>query len=379
MRVYLLIMAISAAMTYLLVPLVHRLAIRVGAMTAVRSRDVHTLPTPRMGGLAMYLGFLSALLLASKIPYLSRVFEESSAMWGILIGAGVMCAVGVLDDIIELVWYAKLAGEMLAAGVMAWFGVQFISMPIFGLTIGSARLTLFVTVLFIVLVANAVNFIDGLDGLAAGVVAIAAFAFFGYSYYLAREASPGDYSSIACTAVAGIVGMCLGFLPHNFHPSTIFMGDSGALTLGALIAGASIVVTGQIDPAVVTTPQAIPAFMPILVPILIIIVPVVDFVWAVVRRLAAGRSPFSADAGHLHHRLLRHGHSHRNSVLILYMWTALVSFSAVAFVMFDRYVVAGVSVVGLVVAIVLTRAEAGRRRRTHRARAKAAVADVIAQ
>ncbi|WP_216380681.1 MraY family glycosyltransferase [Arcanobacterium phocae] len=354
MRAYLLIMVIAGIVTYLLVPLVHRISLASGAITEIRARDVHTVPIARLGGVAMYLGFVISLVIASQIPYFHDVLGDNSMAWAVVAGAGIICCVGVIDDIYELSWYAKLAGQMLAAGVMVWFGVQLVSVPLLGLTVGSARLTLFVTIIAVVVVVNAVNFIDGLDGLAAGVVGIAALAFFAYTYYLTRENSPGDFTSVATALVAALVGICIGFLPHNFHPAKIFMGDSGALMLGTIIAGASIVVTGQIDPAAANTPEAIPAYMPLIVPLLILIIPLVDLVWGVVRRVAQGRSPFSADAGHLHHRLLRHGHSHTHAVLVLYMWTAVASFSAVAAVAFPLKWVAPVAALGVIGAVIVT-------------------------
>ncbi|USR79713.1 MraY family glycosyltransferase [Arcanobacterium pinnipediorum] len=354
MRAYLLIMVIAGIVTYLLVPVVHRASLALGAITEIRARDVHKVPIARLGGVAMYAGFVISLVIASQIPYFHIVLGSGSTAWAVVASAGIICTIGVIDDMYDLPWYAKLAGQMLAAGVMVWFGVQLVSVPLLGITVGSARLTLFVTIIAVVVVVNAVNFIDGLDGLAAGVVGIAALAFFAYTYYLTREASPGDFTSVASALVAPLVGICLGFLPHNFHPAKIFMGDSGALMLGTIIAGASIVVTGQIDPAAANTPKAIPAYMPLIVPLLVLIIPLVDLVWGVVRRVANGKSPFSADAGHLHHRLLRHGHSHTNAVMVLYMWTALASFSAVAAVVFPLKWVMPIAVCGIVVAVAIT-------------------------
>ncbi|WP_455951485.1 MraY family glycosyltransferase [Arcanobacterium haemolyticum] len=373
MRAYLLIMVLAGIVTYLLVPLVHRISLAMGAVTEIRARDVHKVPIARLGGVAMYVGFVVSLVVASQIPYFHIVLGSGSTVWAVVAGAGIICTIGVIDDIYELPWYAKLAGQMLAAGVMVWFGVQLVSVPLLGLTVGSARLTLFVTIVSIVMVVNAVNFIDGLDGLAAGVVGIAALAFFAYTYYLTRENSPGDYTSVATAVVAALVGICVGFLPHNFHPAKIFMGDSGALMLGTIIAGASIIVTGQIDPASANTPQAIPAYMPLIVPLLVLVIPLIDLVWGVVRRLAQGRSPFSADAGHLHHRLLRHGHSHTNAVLVLYMWTAVASFSAVSAVAFPLRWVALIGCVGIVVATVVTSRFCSARRLFEMRRTKAAV------
>lgn len=355
MRVYLLVMILAAAITYLMVPALRRLALKMGAVSQVRARDVNTIPIPRLGGVAMYLGLLLSLLVASQIPYLYWVFRPGSGVWGVLIGAGLMCLVGALDDIWPFDWYTKLAGEVLAAGVMAWQGVQLMSIPLMGLTVGSSRMSLFVTIVVVLVVVNAVNFMDGLDGLAAGIVGIAGLAFFAYSYYLARDASPDNYAAVSSVVVAALVGVCLGFLPHNFHPARIFMGDSGAYMLGVVIAGAGILVTGQIDPANTSVGHALPAYVPILVPAVVILLPLIDLVWAVVRRVAKGQSPFHADAGHLHHRLLRRGHSHSGAVLVLYIWAAIASVGGVAMVIWPaKYVIAAVGVAALI-GIILTR------------------------
>ncbi len=347
-------MIVAAAITYLLVPVALKIALRLGAVNQVRARDVHTFPIARLGGVAMYAGFVVSLIFAAHIPYLSNIFTADSTVWGVIFGAGVMCAIGVIDDLYELRWYAKLAGEILSAGVMAWFGVQFISLPIFGVTLGSPRMNLIGTVIVVLLVANAVNFVDGLDGLAAGLIGIGGLSFFAYAYYLTRMINPGDYTSVATVLMAALVGICCGFLPHNFHQARIFMGDSGALTLGAIIAGTAVVVTGQIDIVQVKTASAIPAFMPILIPALILIIPLIDIIWAVTRRLLRGQSPFHADAGHLHHRLLRRGHSHTKAVLVLYMWAAVVSFSGAAGVIFPVRDVLPFFAGGLIVAIAVT-------------------------
>lgn len=354
MRSYLLVMVIAGAITYLLVPVALKLALKLGAVNQVRSRDVHTFPIARMGGVAMYGGFVASMLVASQIPYLSKIFTLDSTAWGIMAGAGVMCLIGAIDDLYELTWYAKLAGEILAAGVMAWFGVQLISLPIFGVVIGSPRMNLLGTVIAVLLVANAVNFVDGLDGLAAGLVGIGALSFFIYAYYLTRMISPGDYTSVGTVLTAALVGICAGFLPHNFHQARIFMGDSGALMLGAIVAGSAVLVTGHIDPLQVKTASAVPAYMPILIPALILIIPLIDTMWAIMRRLLRGQSPFHADSGHLHHRLLRRGHSHRKAVLVLYLWAAVVSFSGAAMVILPARSVVPWFVGGLMLAIAVT-------------------------
>jgi len=246
-REYLLVFLVAAVMTYATTPIVRWLAFKTGAITAVRDRDIHTTPIPRLGGVAMLLGFMAALLVASRLPYLSQIFQGGEMM-GVLIGALIVCAVGALDDIRELDWLTKLAGQMLAAGVMAFQGVQFLSLPLFGVTVLPAALLVTLTIFTVIVSSNAVNFIDGLDGLAAGVVAIAGLAFFSYSYLLSRSYDPPNVFSSATFITAALVGCCVGFLPHNFHPARLFMGDSGSLMLGLLLAAATISMTGSIDP-----------------------------------------------------------------------------------------------------------------------------------
>ncbi len=357
MRVYLLVMLVAAVVTFIATPVALLLARLTNALTPVRARDVHTTPTPRLGGLAMLAGFAVALLLASRVPFLEGVFAGAQP-WAILGGAALVCLLGVADDIWDLDWMTKLAGQVLAAGLIAWQGVQLITFPVFGLTIGSARLSLVATVLVVVVAINAVNFVDGLDGLAAGMIGIGGLAFFGYTYLLTRSATPGDYSNLATVVIAAVVGTCIGFLPHNFHPARIFMGDSGSMFLGLTVAAAAITVTGQIDPAVFSEGQVLPAFVPILVPILlpvaVLLLPLLDMTLAVLRRLKAGQSPFKPDRMHLHHRLLAWGHSHRRAVLVMYLWTAVISFSAAALVVFDTGVVLAVAGVSVVVALLVT-------------------------
>jgi UDP-GlcNAc:undecaprenyl-phosphate GlcNAc-1-phosphate transferase len=220
---------------------------------------------------------------------------------------------------------------MLAGVVMALLGVRPLYLPVMGLTVPPSSVLVVLTVVVVVLAANAVNFVDGLDGLAAGMVAISASAFFAYSYLVSRDASPNDYSSTATVIAAVTVGACLGFLPHNLHPARVFMGDSGALTLGLLLAAATISITGDTDPGAIEQIGGLgPAFVPLLLPVAALLVPVADVVLAVVRRTLAGRSPFSPDRQHLHHRMLALGHSHRWAVALLHAWAALIAFSAAA-------------------------------------------------
>lgn len=334
MKVYLLILLVAAAITYVSVPVVRHIALVTHTLTPVRSRDVHKVPVPRLGGVAMYVGMVAAIAVASHIPYLEGVFEGGSA-WGVVTSGGLLCALGVVDDLFDLEWWAKLAGQALAASILAWQGVQLVSFPIAGLTIGSSGFSMVMTIFVVLTAINAVNFVDGLDGLAAGTVAIGAMAFFGYTYVLTRNTSPDSYASLAATLGAALIGICLGFLPHNFNPATIFMGDCGSMLLGLMSAATAIVVTGQIDPISISYGRALPAFLPVLLPLAMMLLPLTDMMLAVVRRVSAGKSPFHPDRMHIHHRLLSAGLTHRRVVLVMYMWTAAVAFPLAAWAFID--------------------------------------------
>ncbi|MDR2722782.1 MAG: undecaprenyl/decaprenyl-phosphate alpha-N-acetylglucosaminyl 1-phosphate transferase, partial [Cellulomonadaceae bacterium] len=332
MRVYLLLMLVAAAVTYLATPSARWLARKTHAVSAVRARDVHTTPTPRLGGLAILGGIIVATLVASRIQFLSGVFS-SPEVWGITGGALIVALLGWADDVWDLDWMAKLSGQILAGGFMAMMQVQLLSWPIPGmLTIPGSRLSLLVTVVIVVATMNAVNFVDGLDGLASGMIAIGGAAFFLYTYEITRQTSSEDYSSLTLLLLAVLVGACLGFLPHNFFPSHIFMGDSGSMVLGLVLAGATISVTGRVNPTLLEGARGLPVFAPLLLPVAVVILPMLDMVSAVIRRLAKGRSPFSPDRMHLHHRMLQLGHSHRRAVVILYLWTAVFAFGAASLI-----------------------------------------------
>ncbi|NAZ87136.1 glycosyltransferase family 4 protein, partial [Kineococcus indalonis] len=331
MRAYLLVLVVAAAVTYLTTPLVRRLAQRVGAITPLRERDVHSVPVPRMGGVAMLLGLGAALLVASRIPFTSRVFDASPGPQWVLVGAAIVCAVGVADDIVQLDAVTKLAGQVLAAGVMGWQGISLLQLPIGGVTLLSAPTMMAITILVVLVSVNAVNFVDGLDGLAAGIVGIGSVAFFLYSYALQRGQFPDDFSSLATLVAATTVGCCVGFLPHNSHPARIFMGDSGSMLLGLLLATATIAATSTVDPETVADEEIAPAFFPLLLPVAVLLVPLGDMLLAVVRRTRAGKAFWHPDKKHLHHRLLQMGHSHRVAVLVMYSWAAFLSFGAASY------------------------------------------------
>ncbi|GAA1483352.1 MULTISPECIES: glycosyltransferase family 4 protein [Brachybacterium] len=354
MRIYLFILLVAAAVTYLITPAVRLLARRAGAMTAVRERDVHDAVTPRLGGLAMLAGVVVAMLIASNVPFLEGLFRDTRQPWAILVAAALVCLLGAADDKWDLDWWAKLAGQVLAAMLLAWQGVSLVSLPIGGVTILSERSALILTVLVVVVSMNAVNFVDGLDGLAAGVMAIGGSAFFLYAYTLTRNVSTTDYSSLAALLTAVLIGACAGFLPHNMTRARIFMGDSGSMLLGLLLAASTIAVTGQVDPARLSGADIFGQFLPILLPIGVMVIPFLDFALAVVRRIGSGKSPFHADKAHLHHRLLRLGHSKRTAVLIMYTWTVVVSVGLLLPILVSTRAVVIFWVCGLLFALLLT-------------------------
>jgi UDP-GlcNAc:undecaprenyl-phosphate/decaprenyl-phosphate GlcNAc-1-phosphate transferase len=340
-REYLLTLCITAAVTYLLTGPVRKFAIVAGAMPEIRARDVHREPTPRLGGIAMFFGLCAGLLVADHLTNLSEVFEKSNEPRALLSGAALIWLIGVLDDKFEIDALIKLGGQMIAAGVMVMQGLTILWLPI--PSVGSVALTQWqgtlLTVALVVITINAVNFVDGLDGLAAGMVCIAAAAFFLYAYriwysYGIEAAAPATLFS------AILMGMCLGFLPHNMHPARIFMGDSGSMLIGLVLAAGAISITGQIDPDALklfagsekaAVHQTVPVYIPLLLPLSIIAVPAADLISAIVRRTWRGQSPFAADRGHLHHRLLEIGHSHSRAVWIMYFWSALIAFGSLAY------------------------------------------------
>ena len=354
MRVYLFLLLLAAAVAYLVTPAVRLLARRAGAMTAVRDRDVHDAVTPRLGGLAMLAGVACALLVASNVPFLEGLFRDSRQPWAILAAAALVCLLGAADDKWDLDWVTKLAGQVLAAVLLAWQGVSLVTLPINGVTVLSGRTALILTVLVVVVSMNAVNFVDGLDGLAAGVMAIGGSAFFVYAYTLTRSASSTDYSSLAALLTAVMIGACLGFLPHNLTRARIFMGDSGSMLLGLLLAASTIAVTGQVDPVRLSGADLFGQFLPILLPIGVMVIPFLDFALAVVRRIGSGKSPFHADKAHLHHRLLSLGHSKRTAVLIMYTWTVVISVGLLLPLVLPMRTVGIFWVLGLVFAMLLT-------------------------
>ena len=355
MREYVVVLLTAGLVTYLATPVVRLAAVRLRMMAAPRERDVHVIPTPRGGGVAMYLGVAAAILVATRLPALQRTFDDSQTA-AVLVAGGLICALGVLDDKFGLDALTKLTGQIAAAGVMVLLGVQLLYVFLPVADIGTLSLGpdigVPLTLLLTVLTVNALNFIDGLDGLAAGVSAIAALAFFAYSYNLGVEGYD-DIASAPTLITAVLAGACLGFLPHNFSPARIFMGDSGSMLVGLMLSAAAVSATGQADPQTFDSAATLlPLALPLLVPIAVLSIPFIDLVMAVVRRSLRGRSPFSPDKMHLHHRLLEIGHSHRRAVLLIYLWAGVLAFGAVALALInDPFVVLWAVAIGLVVAV----------------------------
>ncbi len=361
MRQYLLIALVALAVTYLLAVVARELAMRFGAYARVRDRDVHEIPIPYFGGVAMMGGLTAAYIVAQQLPLAIESASREVILHdarAILIGGAVMCFVGVIDDIFELDAMTKLAGEALAAGIVVVQGIQILWLPLpgngsvstFAMDGSQAGL---LTVILIVATVNAVNFVDGLDGLAAGVVGIGAVAFFTYSVLLVFV-NGQEKATTAAILSAALAGCCLGFLPHNFFPARMFMGDSGALLIGFMLACSAISLTGQFPTSRIpqgifgATASLLPAMLPLILPFAVLIVPFVDMMLAIVRRTRAGRSPFSPDKKHLHHRLLEIGHSQRRAVLVMYLWTSLVAFGVVVMSLFSGWwSAAGVSLMAV--------------------------------
>jgi UDP-GlcNAc:undecaprenyl-phosphate GlcNAc-1-phosphate transferase len=361
MREYALVFFVAAAVTYLLTPVARRLAVATSTLARPRDRDVHAIPTPYFGGLAMFGGVVAAMYVARALPAL-QIIRGTPEPKAVLVAGGLVCLVGVADDRWQLDAFTKLAGQAVAAGMLVLLGVQlqFITLPgtrgqNFALDPNTAVVA---TVLLALLMVNSINFIDGLDGLAAGVVGIAAVAFFGFCYQM--SVVQRNTRVTPATLLAAIVaGVCVGFLPHNFSPARIFMGDSGSMLLGLLLAAAVTSGTTSFDPTAIGPGRSATFFFPVLLPVTVLAVPFVDLVLAVLRRTRTGRSVFSPDKEHLHHRLLEIGHTHRRAVLTIWYWSAVLAFGGVA-ASFVRApivlgAVGGMTVVGIALSLVQVR------------------------
>ena len=355
---YLLIGFIAAGVTAIATPIVRVVARRVGWMVAPNDRSVHTSPIPHVGGMAMLAGFLAAFVTAWMLGSFDAVFEDNSEPMGVLVAALIVFATGFLDDIHDLAPPGKVTGVVVAGIVLSYFGASifYFRIPFFDVVILSSDWTPVVTVLWLLGMTQAINLIDGLDGLAAGIVAIASSAFFIYATKL------GDLDLLPARNLGPLIaiitaGICIGFLPYNFNPALIFMGDSGAFLLGMLLAVSTSVVGGRADPTTQDfVGQTFFFFAPLAIPLLILGVPILDTLFAIIRRLSRRQAIDVADKGHLHHRLMNLGHGHRRAVLILWAWTALLS----GFVLYPvlagknpSYLTFGIAALGIVLFTIL--------------------------
>jgi UDP-GlcNAc:undecaprenyl-phosphate GlcNAc-1-phosphate transferase len=368
---YALVGCVAAGATFVATPIARRIAVAWGAVARPRDRDVHAVATPRMGGVALFLGFAFALFVAARLPSLNRSFQSGPDMLWVVLSAAIICAIGILDDKYELDSLTKLAGQVLASGLMVTVGgVQLAFIPMGHSTVSLGRdWGIPVTILFTLLTINAMNFIDGLDGLAAGVTVIAASSFFVYSFHLAQRGFT-DVTAPGTLLAAALAGAAAGFLPHNFWPARIFMGDSGSMVVGLMLAASATSATTTADPqAFAGAIGSLPLYLPLLILLAVLALPFLDLLLAVGRRVRRLRSPFAPDKQHLHHRLLEMGHSHRRAVLLLYFWSAMVAFAAVGFSYrgwqsFVVWTLCGLVAVGVAVSVVPTLRARSRLRRT---------------
>ncbi len=367
---FLLIGAVAAVVTFATTPLVGVVARRRGWVYLPNDRTVHQSPLPDVGGLAMYLGFLAAMSTALLLDAFDVLFTSNSEPIGVLIAATIIYVVGFVDDVRGLSPPAKVAGTVLAGLALVQFGVVMYAfrLPFFdGPILLAQEWRPLVTVLWLLGMTQAINLIDGLDGLAAGIVAIGSGAFFLYSQELIDSGILNAKNMGPLLAIIA-VGMCIGFLPHNFNPARIMMGDGGALLLGLLLAVATSVVGGRansFDQEFIG--QTYFFLAPLAIPLLILGVPIFDLAFAIVRRVSSRRSFATADKGHLHHRLMDLGHGHRRSVVILWTWTLLLS----AFVLYPTltgrnptYLPFGIVALAIVLFTVLHPSVRARRRAT---------------
>ena len=324
---YLIVGFFAMFVTLVTTPLVRRFARNHNWVAMPSERKVHKVPTPDVGGIALFAGVLAALVLAWNMDRFSPLFNGNSEPTGVLLGAFVMLVVGTRDDVKEVSAPARVLATVGAAMVLVWFGVTmfYFRVPFFGVIQLSNDWIPIVTVVWLLGMVQAINLIDGLDGLAAGIVAIGSTAFFIYSRHLSGLGLLSEPNIGPLIAVI-TVGVCIGFLPYNFNGASIFMGDGGAYLLGLLVAVSTSVVGGRADPTTQAFSGQTYFFLaPLLIPLIILGVPVFDVLFAIVRRVSKRQGFATADKGHLHHRLINLGHGPRRAVAILWLWTALLS------------------------------------------------------
>jgi UDP-GlcNAc:undecaprenyl-phosphate GlcNAc-1-phosphate transferase len=378
---YLVVFGVTALTAFVSTPLVRKAAVISGAIDRPSDRKVHPRPTPTVGGLAIFMAVLAGWGVSHGMDFFDRMYRISSEPLGALVAGAVILAVGAVDDVRGTTVPVKLSGQILAGGLLVLFGVQLLYFWFPGqgiLSLGS-DLAVPISILWILAMVNAVNLIDGLDGLAAGLVAVASIAFFLYIYLSPQSPFFGPGTGTPAALLSAIAaGAALGFLPWNFHPARIFMGDSGAMLLGVLLAAATISGVGRS----VTAPSGgdLAAFsIPVLIPLLVLAVPFVDVAFAIARRLVRHRPITAPDKEHIHHRLMDFGHSHRQAVLLMYLWSLLLSGSALAVALLNGRLLVGLICLSSMVIILATtlprvwwaRTKLGGRRERRAARAVA--------
>lgn len=333
--VYVVVLLVGAVVTLVANRPARKISLRVGYTAQPDDRKVHQKVTPYGGGAAMLVGFCVALVVAVFIPSLRTIITSSHEMLGVLLATGVIFVVGVVDDFREMSAPAKVAGQVLAATILYFSGCTMyqLKLPFAGFVVLGPSILPVITAIWVFALSNAVNLIDGLDGLAGGIVAIASGTLCVYGLRL-EDLGLLPVTNVGPLIAALTCGISLGFLRDNFHPAKLFMGDAGALMLGLLMSASTMVIGGRTPPASGVT---FFFFAPLFIPVFILGVPLIDAVWAFVRRTVSGQGFHTPDKNHIHHRLMRLGHGHRRTVIILWLWTALLC-GFVLFPIFDTRV-----------------------------------------
>ena len=352
MVAYLIVLLVAAGSTFALTPLVRRLAVRFGAIDEPSERKLHTAPTPTMGGIAMWLGFLIAIAVSWFIPFFDPIHRFGPELRAAIVTCTLMVGLGAIDDRRGTSALAKLTAQIFIAGILVLLGVQlaYFVLPGQRIAVLGTDEAVPLTILWVVAAANAINLVDGLDGLAAGMVAIAAATFF---VYLVINGDTSESGSAAALLSAITVGICVGFLPWNFRPARIFMGDTGSMLLGMLVAIATIAGVGR-NPIPPDRGEVAVIALPLLVPLLVLAIPFLDVLLAIIRRTRKGLGISHADKEHIFHHLLDIGHGHRGAVLLMYLWSALMCGSALAIGVIDGRLVAGAIVAGALILFLVT-------------------------
>ena len=326
----LLIVITTFCFVAIIMPFIKKLAMQIGAVDIPRTRHIHTKPMPKMGGIGIFLGFLLGYMLFG---------ETSVQMNSILIGGFLIILIGLIDDMTELKPSVKFIGQLASACVIVFYG-QFLldNVSAFGIDLHFGILAYPITVFFILGCINCINLIDGLDGLSGGISSI-------YFLTVGIIATIQGHFGLDFVLSFVMLGSTLGFLVHNFHPASIFAGDSGSMFMGFII---SVIALLGFKNVTMTS---------LIIPLLILAIPILDTLFAIIRRLLKGESPSKADKFHIHHQLLNRNFSQTATVLIIYFIDLLFAFASILYVLKDRtlgYIVYGVLTVIVFIFIIKT-------------------------